>query len=277
LGGRADLGLRVILATRILDRAYARLDRVRSLAVLSLAPDATLDRFNDWAYSQSKAYRRGSAGFRRELFPWEEDVVRRFFPTPPARVLVGGAGSGREPVALAALGYDVVAFEPVTTLAGAVNATDETGAVHWYRAGYEDLPTLASVEGGPSARLPDLGPFHVAIFGWGSFSHLRKDASRVAALRAFADVTLGPILVSFIALKGSGAARARRITRRLLARRGREPCDDFSIQMGFRHPVSEDEIEALAEDAGLDVLELKFGSGETLAPYVVLRRRDATV
>jgi hypothetical protein len=277
LGGRADLGLRLILATRILDRAYARLDRVRSLAVLSLAPDATLDRFNDWAYSQSNAYRRGSSGFRRGLFPWEEDVVRRFFPKPPARVLVGGAGSGREPVALAALGYDVVAFEPVTTLAGAANATDETGAVHWYRAGYEDLPALASVEGGPSARLPDLRPFDVAILGWGSFSHLRNDASRVAALRAFADVTLGPILASFIAVKSSRAARARRITRRLLARRGRQPGDHFSIQMGFRHPVSEDEVAALAKDAGLDVLELKFGSGETLAPYVVLHRRDATV
>jgi hypothetical protein len=276
VGRQADLGLRLILATRILDRAYARLDRLRSLAVLSLAPDAALDRFNDWAYSESDAYRRGSAAFRRGLFPWEEDVLRRFFPTPPARVLVGGAGAGREPVALAALGYDVVAFEPVSALAGAASPS-HGGGVQWYRAGYEDLPALESVEGGHAARLSELGPFDGAVFGWGSFTHLRTHADRSAALKAIADVTRGPILVSFIAVRASRGSRPRRIKSWLLARRGREPWDDFSIHMGFRHPVSEEEVTALADEVGLGVLELEFRGGETFAPYAVLRPAEATV
>src|SRR5687767_14651727 len=46
------------------------------------------------------------------LFDWEEQVVREHFPPPPARVVVTGAGAGREVLALLRLGYDAVGFEP---------------------------------------------------------------------------------------------------------------------------------------------------------------------
>src|SRR5918994_2664192 len=96
-----DAGFRFILATRRLDRTYRRLDRLRSTAILAIASDAALERFNAWTYSGSASYRPGSEDFRTDLFPWEEEAIERFFPRPPARVLVGGAGGGREPLALA--------------------------------------------------------------------------------------------------------------------------------------------------------------------------------
>jgi hypothetical protein len=65
-----DAGFRFILATRRLDRAYRKLDRLRSAAILAVASDAALDRFNAWTYENSASYRPGSEEFRTDLFPW---------------------------------------------------------------------------------------------------------------------------------------------------------------------------------------------------------------
>jgi hypothetical protein len=271
-----DLGVRLILATRTLDRAYARLDRLRSTLILALAPDAVLERFNEWTYSRSEAYQPSSSGFRRELFRWEEDAIARFFPAPPARVLVGGAGAGREPLRLAAMGFDVVAFEPAPALCEALAAVArvEGAGVEAFRAGYEDLPRLTRTVDGSAADLQELGPFDAAIFGWGSFSHIRTRALRVETLRSFARVTQGPMLASFLAVKDDSSAGGRRRARRLLARHGRETDDRFSMHLGFRHSSSPSEVESLAREAGLDVVELEFRGGDALAPYVVLRPRE---
>src|SRR4051794_28023998 len=86
----ADLGARLILATRIVDAAYRRFDRARALLVIGLAPDAVLDRFNDLAYGGDEAYAATTSAFRAYLFPWEEAAVDRHFPVPPARLLIGG-------------------------------------------------------------------------------------------------------------------------------------------------------------------------------------------
>ena len=90
---------------------------MRSELVLAMAGDDVLDRYNDLMYSSAGDYDPTSPEFLDFLFPWEESVVERFFPRPPARVLVGAAGAGREAFALARLGYEVVAFEPAPGLA----------------------------------------------------------------------------------------------------------------------------------------------------------------
>jgi hypothetical protein len=268
-----DAGFRFILATRRLDRWYRRLDRLRSTAILVVASDAALDRFNAWTYSGTSSYRPGSEEFRRDLFPWEEEAIERFFPPAPARVLVGGAGAGREPLALARLGYEVVAFEPAQQLARGMAdaAAAEQLAVDAYAGGYDDMDTLASVPTGAVRSAASLGPFDAAIAGWGSFTHVRTRSARVATLAALGRVTTGPLLVSFIAVRPDGdGGGGSELKCRLLARRGREPHDRFSMYMGFQHPVSAAEVAELAAEAGLDLVHLDFG-GTTLAPYVVLR------
>src|SRR5204863_8381274 len=104
-----DWPARFLLATRSVDRGFRLFDRLRSEMVLAVASDRTLDRFNDLAYASASDYDPESSSFRAYLFPWEERVVERFFPAPPARVLVGGAGSGREAFALVERGYEVTA------------------------------------------------------------------------------------------------------------------------------------------------------------------------
>jgi hypothetical protein len=279
-----DRGLRLILATLAVDRWHARLDRLRSTLILAFASDAALDRFNEWAYSRAETYRPGSEGFRRHLYPWEEHVIGAFFPPPPARLILGGAGAGRESLALAKAGYEIIAFEPVRALAEAmarqVEVEGNAARIQVLRGGYEDLPHLRGISGASQVAVDDLGPFDAAILGWGSFSHLRSVSHRINTLRTFARLTAGPVLVSFIAVKsprrpGSGHGIG---LRRLLGRRGRDPEDRFSIHMGYQHPVSEEEIASLAGRAGLEVVELQFAGGETYAPYAVLRRvRSASV
>lgn len=265
---------RVLLWTRAFDWAYRMFDRARSELVAALASDAVLDDFNDVAYGGSGFYRPEAAAFRAELFPWEEETIKRFFPKPPAHVLIGGAGGGREAFALLRLGYRATAFEPSMELAGALAlaAPDQTGLAV-YRAGYEDLPHLAHVGESPHAELDGLGPFDAAIVGWGSFSHLRTDELRIATLEAFARVTRGPILVSFLGLyrgQREASSRLAQLRRALPRRAGRGLADVFSVYIGFYHRTSQEEIAELAAASGLRVDYGSFDERDTNWPHVIL-------
>lgn len=277
---RSDAGLRLILATGAFDRAYGLLDRLRSALILAFASDAVLDRYNEWAYSRW-AHHPWTLASQRHLYPWEQHAVKTHFPQPPARVLVGGAGTGREPLALAAIGYHVVAFEPARALVEAMAAQVETEGrgerVGVFRGGYEDLPNLFRVSDRSVVDVNELGPFDAAILGWGSFSHLRTKPLRLKTLKIFTELTSGPILASFIPAKpdSESSPPQRRRLGRLITRHGREPEDRFSMHLGFQHPVTESEVKLLAKEAGLEVVELTFTpTGEIFTPYVVLRRGD---
>ena len=113
---------RAVHVTRAFDWLYRSADRARSELVAALASDEVLDRFNDIAYAGSRSYRPDASSFRAYLFPWEEEAIQRFFPKPPAHVLVGGAGGGREALALVERGYRVTAFEPSAGLVDALAA-----------------------------------------------------------------------------------------------------------------------------------------------------------
>jgi SAM-dependent methyltransferase len=252
---------RLLSASALVDRTYRRFDRLRSELVASLASDETLDRFNELAYGGTPRYQPDSAAFHGELFPFEERVIDEFFPRPPARILLGGAGGGREAFALAERGYDVVAFEPAQSLVAGFAAAIGTRPIEVRRGSYEELAQL----------LPD-DTFDAAIFGWSSFSHLRNDESRLEALRQYRRLTGGPILVSFLALKSEASSRLTRLRRILPRRPGRDPADVFALTIGLYHPVDEEEVRTLAERAGLRVVELNFDERETSWPHVVLQR-----
>src|SRR5262245_26756375 len=97
---------RFVFATRRIDAAHSRFDSARSALLAGTLSDATLDHVNDLAYASDPRYQRESDGFMINLFPTEEAVWREFLPSPPARVLVGGAGGGREVAALVERGYE---------------------------------------------------------------------------------------------------------------------------------------------------------------------------
>ena len=264
---------RLVFATRVFNASYRGFDQLRSRLLAALLSDATLDRFNDIAYGSDDRFRHDSNRFEASLFPWEEAVVRDFFPPPPARLLVGGAGGGREVAALVEQGYEVVAFEPSNALVASLAAW-HLERTQVYRGAYEELPYVRTVPEGQRLDLQSLGPFDAGLLGWGSFSHLRREEHRVATLRSFAELTAGPVVVSFVGLRAEARPNttAAWLGRRLPRRDGRAPGDRFSPLMGFHHPTTRPEFEATARRAGIDVELAVFETRDIAVwPHVVIR------
>jgi hypothetical protein len=272
----ASAAARALYATRAADWFYRAADRARSELVAAWASDDVLDRFNDMAYASTRSYRPGDASFRAYLFPWEEEAISRFFPQASAHVLVGGAGGGREALALVALGYRVTAFEPSSRLAAALAArAREIDGLTVYRARYEDLPLLEETSRPGVVALDALPRIDAVIVGWGSFSHLRAQRFRVAALESLARATGGPILVSFLGLfdnRQAPRSALGRLRRALPRRQGRGPGDAFSVAIGFYHRTNEQEVDDLASAAGLEIVYRSFDMRDTNWPHVVFRR-----
>jgi hypothetical protein len=267
----AEICARLILATRFIDKSYRVIDRARSALVLALASDAVLVRFNSLAFGGDETYQPSSSMFRGYLFPWEENAVTAYFPQPPARVLIGGAGGGREVLALAEMGYEVVAFEPSAVLTAAMAVRVAKGLnTRVYRASYEDMPWLFPARPGePCGSLEAEPDFDAAILGWGSYSHLRTEEQRIRTLSSFAHHVRGPILVSFYQFasnKMASKARTERVRRLLKI----EPGDRFSVYIGFTHDVSAGELTTVAERSGLSIVHLNEDSRDTNWPHAVL-------
>lgn len=261
---------RLIKGSLIVDRSAVAFDRLRSRLVCSLAPERVLDAYNALAYGSSPSYRPGHTAFRAEWFPWERRAVDGYFPAPPARVLVGGSGGGREALQLAARGHDVIAFDPVRSLIDAMPRTGGgPGQVAAYVGSYETLPFLTSPEG-ERTSLEHLRPFGAAICGWASVAHVRSDATRIAALRAMAVLVDGPILASVYAptwLPSANGGLGGRLSRWLYG-------DGAMFMPGIGRVQTFDEtaLRDLIARAGLEVLFLDTSSAIDNWPHAVVRR-----
>ena len=137
------------------------------------------------------------------LMEWEEAWFKAVLPTPPAALLVGGAGAGREVMALRARGYEVDAFEPAAALAERCRRLEGTGRVE---VGDYGMFAAAVLDGEQNAMAPFTAvSYDAVLLGWSSLSHvfLRRDQERT--LEAAARLSpRGPVLASF--LMGADAA-----------------------------------------------------------------------
>ncbi len=256
------LGARLIRASLLADRAYLLFDRVRARVVLRLASDAVVEVYNDLAYGQSGAYRADSSTFRRGLFRWEEEAVRCFFPSPPARILIGAAGGGREAFALAEMGYEVVAFEASAPLAETlVGAIGEGVRVTAFRARYEDLPRLKPARAGlPGDDLTRLPPFDAAILGWTSLSHVLSAERRVATLKLLAPIVRGPVLVSAFPIPATSSSR--------------DPAAPaFAPHVGVYQPMTTETLASTAAAAGFRILHVDAGTRDGAWLHAVITAR----
>jgi hypothetical protein len=262
------LAARITHLSYYVDRLFAKFERARALLILAFGSDAFFEAHQDVYFEQM-----GERAFmKNRVHDWERHVIDKFFPRPPARVLVGGAGLGREAFGLAEMGYSVAAFEPIPQLVTDLRAAarQASAAVEAYRGSYQDLPIVEG-EGGVRIDLSAQPPFDAAIIGWGSFGQLVADSERTDTLRRFAAITRGPIVVSFYATfqhhDPPGGGRVRQWLRRRAARRGTAR---FLIRSGFNRLLTAEEMEQAAKEAGLSVLELhcRFDA----QPYAVLTR-----
>lgn len=242
--GLTRLAARAVRATYLIDRAYRRFDRLRSAAVLRLAREAFYDAYNGVAYSKTPSYDPSSASFRSALFDWEERAIAAWFPAPPARVLICGAGGGREAAVLARRGYQVTAFDPAEPLVRAFAASEPGRLIDVYRGAYGTLPVVWKTSGEP-VDLSAGVRFDAAVLGWSSLSHLRGDQACVDALRAVAGLTAGPMLASYFSRDDQPGGGTKEV---------------FSITIGYYRQFSADEVRDLAARAGLRLLHHENGA-----------------
>ena len=247
----------------VLDRIFSAMWRtfkmVRDETLWAWASKSARDQANRAIYGGQTVYSPGGSTFQDGLFSWEREEIAASFP-PSGRILLGGAGGGRELVELCKAGYDVLALEPVPALAAAARAA----AAPYPRskvitASYTDLVHAAEQRSGPLAAHLCGVDFQGVILGWTSFSYVWKD-EREALLKALRRLAPhAPVLLSFFAREDVDDGRLaklrdwyRRLLRRVGAKDLSEPGDIFHPSAGFHCSFTPEEIYSLAREAGYD-------------------------
>lgn len=175
------------------------------------------------------------------LFEWEREWLDEALPPAPARVLVSGAGRGREVVALQRRGYEVDALEP----SSAHGELTRVCRGRSWRLAHQDLA---------AGRGPD-GPYDAVLLGWGSFSYVLEPEAREALVaRLDALCPAGPLLASFarrVESRSAALAHGAEVGGKLLrARRGLDPGVSFLPHAGFLIGLDEAEIGELGRRVG---------------------------
>ena len=262
LGTRRARGY--VAAVRARARAAALADAVWAGLWLGLFRREDLHAV-DGAFYDAQALYRDEAHNRRGLLRWERRALGEHFPAQ-GRLLVLGAGGGRELLPLAAAGYAVEGFECNPTLvAVAERLLAEDGA---HAARVRPIARDAAPEGE--------GPFDGVIVGWGSYMLIAGRARRVAFLRALRREVRddAPVLLSFFTRPGRGwrAGVVHAVARTLRRLRGDEPPDlGDDLAPNFVHRFTEAEIRAELAEGGFALVDFEpqgrgaFDSGNAVA------------
>ena len=241
------------------DRGVRRIQRLVSMVaeetVLAWVAPAHRHLVTFAVYDGERTYVPGGARFKAGLFRWEQEAITSGIFPGRGRILLGGAGGGREMLGLTELGYRVVAFEPADALVrGALALCKDTNTCQIVRADYADLVRASRGEASPLAQALQT-PFDGIILGWGSFSHVLDAAERLDVLRALRSVApAAPVLVSYLRRSSSDVDRPRALLRKWFARLGCRyravPGDGFMPWAGFYYAMTTDELSSVADAAG---------------------------
>jgi len=209
---------------------------------LGLLKRETLLEIDNAYYSNTPKYRDERYN-KSGLLAWENAMIVRYFQNGK-RLLVVGAGGGREVLALTKLGYEVHGFECNAELVCAANALLEG----------EGLPPRIHVV------QPDTCPtgqvaYDGLIVGWGTYMLIQGRAKRIAFLRSMrAQVGPGaPVLLSFFfrspnAKRFMVTAAIGNALRRLLGREEIEPGD--ALEPEYVHYSTREEITGELRESG---------------------------
>lgn len=219
-------------------------------------------------YSRGLERDRLASGARRIEFLRVRELLDRFLPPPPARVLDVGGGAGAYAIPLAVAGYEVHLIDPVPLHVEQAAAASAAAAA-----------PLASVCLGDARELPAADGSADAVLLLGPLYHLTNRADRVTALRearralrpagivvAKALSRFYPVFEELAGFEGNAADAALEAgwlddTARFLDDgQHRNPGGDpagFTTSY-FHRP---EELPAEIADAGLELRELVAGSG----------------
>jgi hypothetical protein len=236
------------------------------------------------AYGLSRHYVAGGEYFAAGLWDWEAALLEDPRVPRAGRVLLGAAGGGRELRVLLERGFEVYAFEPVSSLLESAQSIAQGPRSRVIQATYEDLVARAVGKSGPLDSLA--GAVDLCILGWGSLSHLTEPSTVLETLRALRVLAPGaPVMTSFLLRVNEypevegGARRLRQGLRRALEFAGRPavpPGLKFHVALGFIYEFSRDELFELCAQAGYEVarfVEEPYGHA-LLLPLEPVARKD---
>lgn len=223
------------------NRVAALLQAVYEGFWLGLLRRADLHAVDEAFYDGNAAYHQDAHNLRG-LFPWEATALEAFEGC--RRILVIGAGGGREVLALSRMGFAVEAYECNAALVA-------------YAADF--LPRqgcAAAVRHLPRDEAPPAGePFDGIIVGWSAYTLIPGRAHRIALLRRLRPLARpgGPILLSFFTRVGNGArlgiSTGVANAVRALLRRERADLGD-ALAPNFVHYFTAEEIDGELREAG---------------------------
>lgn len=204
----------------------------------------------------------GASGFETAahnlsgLLQWEEAAVSAHF-TGCGRILVAGAGAGREVIALARCGFDVVGFDATKDLVDA-------GSAHLASIGLS--ATILHAEAGDTPS--GIGQFDGLMIGRGAYHHIPGASGRVNFLRTCTRHLRenAPVLIGDFLLRSPTQKGARRAST-IAAAINRMRRSTFSIapgdilHSGFFHRFLPEEIRDEMNRAGLELVQFERTPG----------------
>lgn len=216
-------------------------------------------------YATLREYLPGGRTFERGLFEWEEEALSKAPFPKSGRFLIGAAGGGREMGVLLSRNFEVVAFEPNPVLRkGAESVAAARTGARVIDATYNDLVEAANHGTGPLADVPKTH-FDAVILGWGSITHVLTREEHRALLKALRRaVPNAPVLLSFYqratnTVEGKSERLRKGLRSVFRALGAHTPSEGLSYDMtnGFVYSFTEEEIHALAFEAGYEVVSMK--------------------
>lgn len=255
MSGRTPVRVVVADATiRGIRRGYVMANTAAVAVALGLMDRRHLHALDHRHYRRAASYESSEHNLRG-LFEWEKEAVDGWFGDCRSVVVVG-AGAGREVLALAGMGIDVVGYECNERLLNA-------GQALLAREGC--TATLRPIER-DAAPAPDQA-YDGLIVGWSAYMLMPGRSARIRFLQGMAALASpgAPILLSFFTRRDDDrrlrvVARVAGGLRRLRRAEPAELGDDLAPN--FVHRFTEDEARGELEEAGFELVRFQAqGSG----------------
>jgi hypothetical protein len=253
---------RVVLILRPAFLAVDLLHQALGEVLIASATDEDWDWFNLHLYRRCVQF--GSPSLKRGLARWEKSAIETFFPKPPAHILVCAAGSGREMVELARLGYKVSGLEPVEDfMLRAREAVPKDSLINMACGTFADLC---------HGKVEVLqGPYDGVIIGWGGFAHIAsEEAQKMLLQHLLTKAPKGVVLLSSIRVFPVGPFRMKLINALGKIFKVRPPVGKtvYDYRVGLSRGIEREGLGDVAAQSGYRVL-LFDDLGRT--PYAVLQ------
>lgn len=234
----------ILVAGRLSGRSGRVLHALLSGLGLGLLSDDQLRELDELYYARDPLY-RSEAWNERGLSAWEQRAVAETLE-PGSRVVVLGAGGGREVLALLGHGYDAIGYESHPELRA-------FGQAFLERRGHpERLLAVARDD------FPEVCRCDAVLIGWGAYSLISSEARRTCVLRSAAATagSGGAVILSAFARPAHGRdlAMTLGVSRRLRqARKLRTLELGDTLAPNLVHVFTPDQIEAELGAGGIDM------------------------